>query len=188
MQTLILEGIATSGKSTIINILKKSIPKNKHIKIIPEVNTIMVVADNTNEETSISHLKTLIDKAYEDQCDIVIFDRLYLTHAFRTHSTIQGYNDIEKILKPYSPITIYLKVEEKLIAERVQKASEHRKPEWKEYISTKGKSFQEIADYYIGQQRNQLNLLRDSNLPYKIYDTSNHNYEDISKDILTNLI
>lgn len=184
MQTLILEGIATSGKSTIIDMLEGTLSKNMVVRVIPEAESIMVIVDNKSKEVSLAHLKTLLPKAYQELCDVVIFDRFYLTHIFRTDSTLQDYKEIEDSLKSYSPITIYLKVNEALIAGRIEKASKHRDAEWNAYISTKGQTFLEIAEYYVGQQRNQLYLLAGSSLPYKIYDTSDHNYEAIVADIL----
>lgn len=187
MQTLVLEGIATSGKSTIIGMLETALSRDKTVKVVPETETIMVMEQNTDAEASKDHLKELIRKAYEKPHDIVIFDRLYLTHIFRTHSTIHDFKEIEEILKAYNPTTIYLKVDEGLIAGRVEKASQHRDSTWKEYISTKGRTFSEIADYYIGQQRNQLKLLAESSLPHKIYDTSDHSYEVIVRGILAGI-
>ena len=188
MKTLIIEGIATSGKTTIIGMLENALIGSRKVKVIPEVDTIMVIEVNTSKQTSINHLKKLIDITYKSSDDIVIFDRLYLTHIFRTNGTIDDFMDIEEMLKQFSPINVYLKVDEKVIADRVKSAAGNRQPEWKQYIKTKGSDYHEIANYYISQQRNQLRLLTDSKIEYKIYDTTNHNYEEIVEDILYSII
>jgi hypothetical protein len=41
----------------------------------------------------------------------------------------------------------------------------------------------EIANYYIKQQRSQLELLKESKIPYKIFNTSTHDYEKIAEEI-----
>jgi thymidylate kinase len=188
MKTLIFEGIATSGKSTIIDKLVAELSQAKTVKIVPETETLLAIVDNTDKDVSISHLKTLIGKVYEEKYDVVVFDRLYLTQIFRTHSEVMDYHVIEDMLNQFSPTTIFLKVDEAAIAIRVEKASQHRVSEWKEYIETKGNTIQEIADYYIKQQRNQERLLQDSTLPHIAYNTTNHDYEKIVKSILTGVL
>lgn len=168
--------------------LEKALIGSRKVKVIPEVDTIMVIEGNTSKQTSINHLKKLINITYKSSDDIVIFDRLYLTHIFRTSGTIDDFMDIEEMLKQFSPINVYLKVDEKVIDDRVRLAAQHRRPEWKQYIKTKGSNYHEIADYYISQQRNQLKLLSESKIEYKIYDTTNHNYEEIVEDILDSVI
>lgn len=185
MRTIIIEGIATSGKTTVINLLEKELSTKYKIKIVPEHETITVIEGNTSKKTSAAHLKKLIEKTFNNDYDFVIFDRLYLTHIFRTSSSIDDFLEIEEKIKQFYPITVYLKVNEDVIAERVRLAAEHRHPEWKRYIKTKGSNYAEIADYYIGQQRNQLKLLNNSAIEFKIYDTTNHKYEEIVNDILT---
>lgn len=185
MHTIILEGIATSGKSTIIKMLESVLSKNLAVKVVPESETTMAIIDNTDRKVAISHLRLVIEEAYETPSDYIIFDRLHLTHAFRVNGAIKDFYVIENMLMSYNPLTVFLEVNEAAIAKRVQLASQHRDPEWKSYILTKGETFTEIAEYYINQQRNQKKLLVDSKIPYKIYNTSSHDYEAIVQDILT---
>lgn len=149
MKTIIFEGIATSGKSTIIQALINLLEPETKLKVVPETETLMSVVDNTEQSVAVAYLTKLIGKVYADDLDIVIFDRLYLTHIFRTHSSIASFRTIEDMLRPFEPQTIFLEVNEGAVADRVIRASEHRDPEWKEYIFTKGQTTEEIADYYI---------------------------------------
>ena len=183
MRTLILEGIATSGKSTVINKLADVFKPSKSVKIVSETETLMNIVDNTESSVSIAYLTQLINRVYADDYDLVIFDRLYLTHIFRTHSTMADFISVENQLRQFMPETLFLQINEDAIADRVAKASEHRNPKWKEYIYTKGSSIDEVAGYYIQQQRNQLELLAQSTLPYKIFDTTNHDYQQVVDSI-----
>lgn len=187
MRTLIFEGIATSGKSTIINQLSHELAAHQTIKVVPETETLMKIVDNTDKSVSIAYLSELIERIYREDHDLVLFDRLYLTHVFRTHSSMADYKIIEDMLRPHKPKTIFFEVDENAIADRVAKASEHRDPKWKDYIYTKGTTMEEIADYYIQQQRNQLQILRKSTLPYKIFNTTGHNYDAAAKAIVSDM-
>lgn len=98
MRTIILEGIATSGKSTVIKMLVSSFPNSQIVKVVPEAETLMAIESNTDLETSISYLKYVIEQAYQSPSDVVIFDRLYLTHMFRVHGAIADFAIIEDLL------------------------------------------------------------------------------------------
>jgi thymidylate kinase len=137
MRTLIFEGVATSGKSTIITQLSNKLAVHKTIKVVPETETLMKIVDNTDKSVSIAYLTEVIKDTYRDDYNMVLFDRLYLTHIFRTRSSRADYKIIEDLLRPYNPETIFLKVDEVAVADRVAKASEHRDPKWKDYIYTK---------------------------------------------------
>lgn len=187
MKTIILEGIATSGKSTIINKLKSAFPESQKVKVVPESETIMAIVDNTHKGVALSHLKSVIKDAYKTPSDVVIFDRLYLTHVFRVGGTLNDFASIEDLLTPHEPTTVYLEVDEAAIPHRVEIASRHRDPSWKDYILTKGQTFTEIADYYIKQQRNQKQLLNDSKIPNKTCNTTSHDYETVVRKILAEL-
>ena len=182
MKILIFEGIATSGKSTAINTLVKSFPDSVNCRVYTEQSThipIMKKTDTPHKE----FFTKLVSEALAADYDLVIFDRLYLTQAFRADSSLKEYTDIEMLLFTQDPITIFLKVDEVEIGNRISVAASQREPSWGDYVSTKGETAQERANYYIGQQRNQLELLRQSQLPYQIYDTTGNNYKSIVEDI-----
>lgn len=184
VQTIILEGIATSGKSTVVKMLTSAVSEGQTVRVVPETETVMPILDNTDKDVAMSHIKSVLEATYKTPHDLVIFDRLYLTHIFRVHGSIKDFLEIEQVLAPHDPVTIFLEVDEGSIAERVELASQHRDPEWKQYIATKGETFSDIAGYYIRQQRNQKELLKGSKIPYKTYNTSSHNYAVIVQDIL----
>ncbi len=178
MRVIIFEGIPSSGKSTIVKLLCDSVKA----QVFSEDQThepIMHDSSNANVDF-FSSLLTKIDKRDE----VVIFDRLYLTQAFRANVGLGVYAEIESSLLVHNPITIFLRVDEGAIAERITTTSEQRGIEWSEYFKSKGKTAEEIADYYIKQQRSQLKLLEQSKIPCKIFNTTAHDYKNIAGDIL----
>jgi thymidylate kinase len=183
VKILIIEGIATSGKSTIIELLRKKL-SNKKIKVYGEPDTHIPIMEQSTE-LHLDFFKSLLDKALTSQADYIIFDRLYLTQAFRAKADISKYADIENTLLIYQTLTVFLKVDEKSIERRVQAAAGHRDKEWVEYINTKGTTPEEIAQYYINQQSNQIALLAESKVPSKVFDTTYHEYDKIVSEILS---
>lgn len=179
MKVLIFEGIATSGKSTIIAKLKENLP-DINIRTAEEAEThIPIMEKKTGKH--IEFFKSLVSKLTSEKPDVLIFDRLYLTQAFRAKCDLDEYKEVEQLLSAHSTISVFLKVDEELIANRILKASEHR---GSDFFQSRGENAEEIAQYYILQQRNQLNLLEQSTLPYKIFNTTDHRYTDIVKELM----
>jgi thymidylate kinase len=183
VKTLIFEGIATSGKSTVIDYLVKSLKDEMTIEVATEEQTHMPIMAQRNELHTI-FFENLINKLTLKHPDLLIFDRLYITQAYRTKSDLAKYLSIEEALMPYSPHTIILKVDEAGIAERVRAASDHREQKWLEYLKTKGNNFEEIAKDYMAQQRGLLHLVAQSKIPYTVFDTTSHDYGTITEDII----
>jgi len=183
VKILIIEGIATSGKSTIIELLRKKL-RNEKIKVYGEPDTHIPIMEKPTE-LHLDFFKSLLDKALNTKADYIIFDRLYVTQAFRAKTDISQYEDIENTLLQHQTLTAFLKVDEKSIANRVQAAAGHREQSWGEYIKTKGKTIEEIAQYYIDQQRSQIALLATSKVDSKVFDTTNHEYDRVVSEILS---
>lgn len=120
----------------------------------------------------------------QSNADLVIFDRLHYTQAYRAKANIAEYSEIDDLLAMHDTLVAYLKVDESAIAERVRLAAEHRDKEWGDYVQTKGKTFDEIAEYYIAQQRSQLNLLSQTRLATQVFNTTQHNYQAIAEQII----
>lgn len=183
MKIIILEGIATSGKTSIKNKLAEILTeKGINFSIIEETVTLMPVLNNTDKQISIDLLKNIINKALKEKNDFVIFDRLFFTHIFKTNSSIEDFREIENMLCNKS-LLAFLKIDESKIPERIASARKHREESWNEYVSKKG-SDEEVYQYYINQQKNLLNLLKETSLKYKLYDTTNMDFTSIAKDIL----
>ena len=182
MKILIVEGIATSGKSSLIEKISHLLGKDK-VKVFGEPKTHVPIMDKT-DDLHIEFFKSLLNDAAKTNAELTIFDRFHLTQAFRAKANIDKYNEIEDLLSEHNTLVAYLQVDENAIADRVKLAIEHREESWGEYVKTKGKSFEEIAQYYSDQQRSQVQLLKQSRLENRTFNTTNHNYQTIADQII----
>jgi len=180
---IILEGIATSGKSTVIKYLSQLLDKsNLTFTIVGEGITLMPILNNTEKKISLDLLKRAINNAIQEGKDLIIFDRLFFTHIFRTNSEYSEFREIEEMIQN-SALLVFLKIDEEQIPARIQYARQHRDKAWDDYISKKG-SDEEIYEYYINQQRILENLLSKTSLKYQVYNTTNLEFESIARDLL----
>jgi thymidylate kinase len=183
MKIIILEGIATGGKTSVKNKLVEILNKNEvSFAVIEEDETLMPILDNTDRRISINFLNQIIDKALNVDSDIVIIDRLYFTHIFRTNSSVSDFIEIENKLRNIA-LLVLLEIDEQMIPERISRAREHRDKDWNDYVSRKGND-EEVYNYYINQQRSLLDILKETSLNYKIYNSSNMDFYNIAVDIL----
>lgn len=183
MHVLILEGIATSGKSSIIRELEADLSTHMSVVVADESVTHIPIM-HKRDDAHLDFFKELVGGYLSKSADVAIFDRLYLTQAYRAKCGVDVYEPVEELLLAHHPLTVFLQVDEAAIAERVKKATEHRDPKWKEYVQSWGESIDEIAQYYIEQQQSQLELLTQSAIPYKIFNTTSHDYSNISHEIV----
>ncbi len=187
MKIIILEGIATSGKTSVKNKLSEIlIEKGINFSIVGEDETLMPILNNTDRQISIDFLKNVINKALSEEKDFIIFDRLFFTHIFRTNSSLVDFKDVENMIREMS-LLVFLKIDESKISERIAHARTHRDSSWNEYISKKGND-EEINEYYAKQQRLLLGFLKETSLRYKVYDTTDINFLSISKDIFRSIL
>lgn len=182
MVILILEGIATSGKSTVAELLVNSLSPKLDVKALGEDQTHVPIMDK-KDGLHIDFFEKLLTEAISTNPDVLIVDRLYMTQAFRAKQDLTDYAPLEKLLLRYKPVTIFLRIDERQIAERIDQSTEHRNPEWREYISEKSQE-KVVAQYYVDQQRSQLKLLEQSLVPYKIIDTTDSNYKNAAKEVV----
>lgn len=182
MKILIIEGIATSGKSSLIKKLTEVLDGQK-LLVLGEPATHIPIMNKTDELHS-EFFKSLIKDAVKADADLVIFDRLHYTQAYRAKVSVAEYSEIENLLAAHDTFVAYLKVDEDAIAKRVRLATEHRDKEWGDYVQTKGKTFDEIAEYYVTQQRSQLKLLTETKLTSQVFNTTQHNYQEIAALII----
>ena len=185
MVILILEGIATSGKTAVKNELEKAL-KEEGLKssVVGEEETLMPILDNTKKNVSVDHLKKIIRAALRSakKKDVLIFDRLFFTHVFRTQSDIKDFEEIEKIFKG-DVLLVFLKINENKISQRISSAMKHRPKKWGDYVKKKG-TMVEIFQYYKHQQRLLLDLLKKTSIPHRVYNSTNMDFKGIKNKIL----
>jgi thymidylate kinase len=188
MKILIIEGIPTSGKSSIIKKISELVGEDQ-VKVYGEPETHTPIMDKP-EELHTEFFKSLLQDAIESGADFVIFDRFHFTQAIRRKASIDEYSEIEDLLAKQKTLVVYLQVDESTIADRIRLTAELRDKDpdehfqWDEYFKTKGKTSEEIAKHYATQQRNQMELLKQSKLKSRIFNTTNHEYKAIANQII----
>ncbi len=182
MKILILEGIATSGKSSLVEKISALLGKDKLV-VLGEPDTHIPIMKKT-DELHIEFFKSLVTDAIKQDASLIIFDWLHFTQAYRANADIARYSEVEDLLAAQQTLVAYLEVDEDAIAERVRLAVEHRDKEWGSYVQAKGKSFNKVAEYYTKRQRSQLRLLAQSKLTTRVFNTTHHNYEAIATEII----
>jgi thymidylate kinase len=190
MKILILEGIPTSGKSTLAESIKGQLA-GLAVRVVTERQTHEPIMMQT-KQLHLLFFERLIQQAVAGQSDLVIFDRLYLTQAVRANARLTEYSAIEHMLSAHNALSVYLRVDEDAIAVRIAKAVAHRDAstadfQWGEHFKTKGNTDDEIAAYYIAQQRKQIALLGTSTLPHMICDSTHHGYAEITAQTVEKL-
>jgi thymidylate kinase len=182
MKILIIEGIATSGKSSLIERISNLLGKD-NVKVYGESDTHIPIMGKT-DDLHTEFFKSLLEDATRSNAKLIIFDRFHFTQAFRAKANVVKYFEVEDLLAEQTTLVVYLLVDEDAIANRVKLAAEHREESWGEYVRTKGKSFEEIAKHYADQQSSQLQLLDQSKLEKRIFNTTNHDYRAVANQII----
>jgi thymidylate kinase len=188
MKILIIEGIPTSGKSSVIQKVSELL-KSQNLAIFGEPITHEPIMGK-RDELHVEFFKSLIDDAIKSGADLIIFDRLHLTQAYRANVDIAEYSEVEDLLAAQTTLVAYLQVDKTVLAERIRLTAEHRDKnlddsfEWGDHFRTKGKTFDDIAEYYVKQQCGQLRLLGQSKLASKVFDTTQHGYNEVAGEII----
>lgn len=188
MKILIIEGIPTSGKSSLIENISKLLNENQ-VVVFGEPKTHEPIMDKP-EGLHIDFFKSLLKDAISSNAGLVIFDRLHFTQAYRARVGIEKYSEIEDLLAKQKTLVVYLQVDDSAIADRIKLTAERRDKDpaehfrWGEYFKTKGETFDEIAKHYAAQQRDQMELLKQSKLKSRIFNTTLHEYRAIATQII----
>lgn len=184
MKIIIFEGIATSGKTTIIKELEKLLDR-KSIKYIfvDEGETLMPILNNKDPKISKNHILSILRKILSSNIDLVIFDRLYLTHLWRTDSNPDIFKESENILLQNDTIICFLQIPEELISERIKLAMSYRNNEWNDYARSKGETFDDVVGYYKNQQKDLLKILDNIKIKNHIFSTQDMNFTKIAQEI-----
>ena len=184
MKIVILEGIATSGKTSVRKEFEKILEtKNLKYIFVDESETLMPVLYNTDPKVSLEYLKQILEKYINQPADILIFDRFYLTHLWKTGGDIHFFEELAQLLKKQEVLLLYLKIPKETIQERIQGAMSHRDEKWNEYVRAKGKNMAEITNYYTNQQKQLLDLLIQISIPYQVFDTADLDFKGIAEKL-----
>lgn len=184
MKIIILEGVATSGKTTLLNKLGQYFQAHGiKYKTVSEEATLMPILENEDKNVSLDLLQGILAEELRGEAEYLIFDRLYFTHVLKTGSTLADFMAVKRVLKEHDCLLVLLTLKEEVIGPRVAASMEHRDASWREFVERKG-SPEDIASYYINQQRQLIALARQSSLRVAVYDTTDKQYDEIAEKVL----
>lgn len=181
---IILEGIATSGKTSVKNELEKILAqRGVSFTFIGEEETLMPLLHNTDVHIANNHVVKLLNKYLTLNTDVLIFDRLYLTHMWRTRASLSDFMESTALLSQHATQICFLEIPGRKLEERIALARSHRDEAWNAYVSTKGKTQREILAYYAGQQKELLELLQRVSIPHTIFDTGDMDFRRVAGEV-----
>ena len=185
MKVIILEGIATSGKTSVKNELEKILKeRGVNFTFVGEEETLMPILNNTDSKINCDYLKSILKKYFSNPTsDVIIFDRLYLSLIWRSKGNIKDFDECAELLKDKNAIICFMKIPEEKISERIKLALSHRDEKWIKYVKTKGDTTEKIISYYSNQQKQLLELLKNISIPYQIFDTGDMAFQSIAQKI-----
>jgi hypothetical protein len=186
MKIIILEGITTSGKTSVRNELENIFKSlNINYLFINEDETLMPILHNTDLNISVNYLKNLIDKYISLNKQVLIFDRLYLTHIWRVKSGLIPFQESANKLIAHNTTICFLKIPETKISDRIKGAISHREESWVKYVKSKGNTEKDIFDYYINQQKDLLKILDNISINHRVFDTGDMDFKRITQEIIS---
>ncbi len=142
----------------------------------------MPIFEEKDPHRAAQHLLDVLDETSGEQVDTFIIDRLHLTQAFRTHSSLSEFQEIEKRLVEMShPFLVLLSMQEDAILSRINETDEYRAGAW---VKKKQGTYEERTEYYVVQQATLKQLVRESRLPVLILDTTNKDWDGYLNQIL----
>lgn len=176
---IILEGIASTGKTTIEKLLTERIQNST---IVTENEILMPLIDNKDARAAHQHLNEILERVISLDKQTIIFDRFHLTHAFRTNTDLKKFEKIEEyMLNNFKSLLVLLTIEEGVIQPRIIESQEIRGSRW-----AKGKqgSIEDKVSYYTDQQQKLKTLIAKSKLPALLLDTSKKEWKKCTQMIL----
>lgn len=179
---IILEGIASTGKTTIEKLL---VERLKDSLIVSENETLMPLIDNKDVKVALVHLKKILDEVASLETSTIILDRFHLTHAFRTNTNMNAFEEVEKsLLDNSNPIIVLLTIGEGVVQSRIIESQKIRGVRW-----AKGKqgSLEEKVAYYTDQQQKLKQLIIESRLPVLQLDTTEKEWGEYAETIISHL-
>lgn len=165
---LLFEGIASSGKTTLIKLLTETFVATHSLFVLPEEKTLIPFFSNKDRDIAIHHLSEMASNL--PQSDITIIERFHLTHSFRTNTPLDYFKSIEEEFLQKYDVTVYLlTILEEHIRARIEETSRARGALWKH---RKEGSLDERTEYYQVQQRYLLREAKNSCLQVIAIDTT----------------
>lgn len=171
---IIFEGIATSGKSTLCNLLANLLNKKSRAMSITDERTLMPIFENKDVGVATDHLIRELAAMTKLEAEYIVLERTHLTHVFRTKTALREFAQVESfIIEHFEPRIILLTVHPSVIQARITHADEQRGDSWSQ---KKSGSIAERAQYYTDQQNILRTALHESKIISHEVDTTEKNW------------
>lgn len=187
--TIIIEGVTTSGKSTIFDNLKRYARElGLTGTYLSEEETVIPCIDSTNLKYNQEFLRALLKKVYAKDKNLYIFDRFHFTHTIKTKSTIKDFVDIEDTLNQHNASLFFIEIPEEALKQRLLDSLKYRNMQWVKYVMERSGGDQDkFVDFYILRQRLLRKLFDKSTLTKYIINSGDQNYIRITRSIIDTL-
>ena len=158
VKIVLLEGIATSGKSTIQNLLKQKLEKlNYSCKIVLEKE---ITKSFLPKNMTIIKSKKLLKKTFEEYInsnyDFVIFDRTHFSNISYFDVKFSEFEEIDNLLSNKDARIVWLNFDKKIIVSRIRNSLQYRK----------GRGF---IDYFNNLIKNCTSIEEENKLLYNYF-------------------
>ncbi|TSC52323.1 MAG: Uncharacterized protein LiPW41_534 [Parcubacteria group bacterium LiPW_41] len=186
MHIIIIEGITTSGKTSVFTNLKRYADEHNIKSVfISEEETTTPYIDSVSLESNKNALNNLVRNALSKKSDLLVFDRLYFAHTFKTGGTTEDFREIEELLNGYDTTMFFLEIPESSIEKRITESMQYRYKGWVDYVMNRaGGDIKKVVSFYTDRQRESKNLFNKSILKKYILDTASQNYVAITREII----
>lgn len=186
---IILEGVTTTGKTTVFNNLKRfSEENNLNWIFVPEKETIIPIIDSENQENNNRHFLKLFKKYSNKKAEVYVFDRLHFSSIFKTGASIKDLRVVEDKLSEFDNHIFMMYLPKKQLKDRIIKSMNYRNISWSKYLLKKvGGRKEDVAKFYINRQEKVLKILKKSNLNIRAINTTNQNFVKATREIIDEL-
>lgn len=183
---IIIEGITTSGKTTVFTNLERYAEEhNLSAFFISEDKTTKPYLDSTNLEYNKSALHKLVKDAISKNVDLLVFDRLYFAHTFKTGGKTEDFIEIESLLAKNNAKMFFLEISQESIEKRIIESMSYRYRGWVRYVMDRADGDRKkVTDFYLNRQIESKNLFNKCTLEKYILNTENQNYVAITREII----
>jgi len=185
---IILEGMSAVGKTTIQKELANILQK-KHIKYRLVNEKEILPPDtfaNPDPPKSIAFLTNFLHSC-NDKNEVIICDRLHLSHIAITNASDKEMVKIEQELLKCDPLLVLLVIDKQVIKKRLEDSIQYRGPSWVEELTKRGKDRDSSIKWFIGTQKRLQDLYNQSCIPKMLFDTTDSNFSEIANQIVSHL-
>lgn len=187
-KAVIFEGISSSGKTSVsMNLCRFCDERHIDYSFVKEAQTIMPMIDNEDPAEAVRFLAELLEQELSTDKPLHIFDRLHVSHGFKTGNTIAPFSQIESELKRVNALLVVIRVAEEEIESRIREAIKYKDPKWGEYMIRKHGSIEAIGAFLAERQRNIEKMAQESQLDKLVLTINEYDYVRPTRRIIDTL-